>query len=366
MRLSLSEYCLRFGKEDLLKEWHTEKNGDITPDSVSYGTSKKNVWWKCELGHEWESSPYSRAVQSHRCPYCSGKKIAPETSFKAMYPHIAVQWHPNQNGLFEPDQVPPHSSKYAWWQCEKGHEWRAIIKSRVEGNGCPVCSNKKIIPGVNDLETCDPFLSRQWHPEKNGSLKPSEVSSGSKRKVWWRCDHGHEWQAYIYSRANGKGCPVCAGKVTIPGSNDLESAFPEIAKQWNWEKNAPLTPSSVTPYSNKHVWWRCDLGHEWKTMISRRTSSNSNCPYCTGHKVLAGFNDLKTLEPLVAAEWHPTLNEGLEPSMVMAGSSKRVWWKCSEGHEWKAVIYSRTSPAHCGCPVCANKSVKKNRRYKTK
>lgn len=157
----------------------------------------------------------------------------------------------------------------------------------------------------------------------------------------------------------GRGCPVCTGKTIIPGENDLESYSPELARQWIREKNGTLTPDSVSIYSNKRVWWRCDRGHEWQSAISVRTTKQSGCPYCSNRQVLAGFNDLKTIEPMVAAQWHPTLNAPLEPEMVLPGSAKRVWWRCSDGHEWRAVIYSRTGAQKCGCPQCGGRSPRK-------
>jgi hypothetical protein len=150
--------------------------------------------------------------------------------------------------------------------------------------------------------------------------------------------------------------PVCAGKNVNPGENDLKSLSPELAEQWNWEKNGILNPEQVSVFSNRRVWWKCSKGHEWQGKISDRVTKRSGWPYCTNRKVLAGFNDLKTVEPLVAAQWHPDKNVPLEPSMVLPGSTKRVWWRCIDGHEWKAVIYSRTGAQKCGCPVCAGKT----------
>ncbi|MBO5322834.1 MAG: zinc-ribbon domain-containing protein [Oscillospiraceae bacterium] len=358
MSESLREYCFRFDRGELLLQWHPEKNGRLTPDQVSYGSQRK-VWWRCSRGHEWQSPPYARAGKNSGCPYCAGKKLAPEMGLGALYPDIAKQWHDAKNGVLTPEQVLPGSHKPVWWRCEHGHEWKALVKSRVEGSGCPVCANRVAIPGVNDLTTTDPELAKQWHPGKNGSLTPEQVLGGSSRKVWWRCSWGHEWQAAIHSRVYGRGCPVCTGKTIVPGVNDLESYSPQLARQWLREKNGALTPDRVSIYSNKRVWWRCDRGHEWQSAISSRTDRQSGCPYCGNRKVLAGFNDLKTVEPMVAAQWHPTLNAPLEPTMVMPGSAKRVWWRCIDGHEWKAVIYSRTGSHKCGCPVCGGRSAKR-------
>lgn len=355
MRESLKEYCSHYDRNDLLEQWDFGKNAPLTPDDVSYGSHTK-VWWRCPEGHEWQSPPYARTGKNSGCPYCTGKKVLPGLDFQSLYPQLAEQWHSSKNGKYTPDQFLPGSRKSVWWQCREGHEWKAMIKTRVEGNGCPVCANKVVVPGVNDLETCAPLLAQQWHPTKNGTLRPGQVVCGSTKKVWWRCELGHEWQAGIHSRAAGQGCPVCSGKQVVPGENDLQSHSPEIAAQWNREKNGSLQPCRVSAYSNKQVWWRCELGHEWKCTVYSRTFSRSACPYCAGRKVLPGFNDLKTLEPKVAEQWHPTRNGTLEPTMVMPGCRKKVWWKCSGGHEWKAVIYSRTGNQMCGCPVCAGRS----------
>ena len=79
----------------------------------------------------------------------------------------------------------------------------------------------------------------------------------------------------------------------------------------------------------------------------------TGCPYCAGRKVLEGFNDLASRFPKLAEQWATELNGGLKPNEVTTGCSRRVWWRCSEGHIWRAAIYSRTGPKKCGCPVCA-------------
>ena len=360
MRESLRNYCIRNGREDILAQWHPTRNTTETPDSVSYG-SKKYIWWCCDKGHEWQSPVFARTGKHHGCPYCTGKRVTVGSDLGTLFPDIAAQWHPEKNADRKPENYRPGSHDSVWWCCGNGHEWRATIKSRVEGNGCPYCGGRAVRPGENDLQTVVPILAEQWHPTKNGTLLPTHVMPGSSRRVWWCCAKGHEWQAGIFARTNGSGCPVCAGKVVCPGENDLESYDPELARQWCQEKNGALLPSQISVFSNRKIWWQCSRGHQWQAVIASRTYNKSGCPYCGNRKLLTGFNDLKTLEPLVAAQWHPTKNATLEPTMVMPGSTKRVWWKCIDGHEWKAVIYSRTGSQKCGCPVCAGKTP---RQYK--
>lgn len=359
MRESLYDYCMRTGSLHLLREWHPTKNGKRTPGSLTYG-SREKVWWRCAHGHEWQAMVYPRTSRNTDCPYCTGKLTWPgENDLASQRPDLVAGWHPTKNAPLTPAQVSLGSHRTVWWVCEKGHEWQAMVKTRVSGCGCPVCAGRMLLPGENDLLTTHPSLAAEWHPKKNGTLTPRDLSAGTRRKVWWRCKKGHEWCASVASRANGTGCPVCAGKQVIPGESDLASRFPVIAAEWHPTKNAPLTPQQLSPYSNRRVWWRCALGHEWQAAVGARAKAGSGCPYCANRKVLAGFNDLATVQPGIAAEWHPALNGTLTPEMVTPNSHQKVWWQCGSGHVWQAAVYSRTGPQKCGCPVCAGRVNKK-------
>lgn len=364
MKKTLREFCDESGQSQLLEQWDTQRNLPLTPDLVTYG-SKRKVWWRCKQGHTWQASICTRTGNGTGCPVCAGKMpVAGENDLQSRYPELAREWHPTRNEI-TPQQVLPGSHKAVWWVCKRGHEWKASVKSRVVGSGCPVCANRMVIPKENDLATEFPEIAAQWHPTKNGTCTAYDVTSGSRRKIWWICEKGHEWQAAVYSRAlGGNGCPVCAGRKVVSGENDLASQFPEIAAQWHTEKNGTLTPQQVTPYVNRKVWWKCELGHSYQAMVAARTMSGTGCPYCAGRKVLPGFNDLATLYPEIAKQWHPTLNGTLAPDNVTVGSHRKVWWQCAEGHVWQAVIYTRTGVKKCGCPVCAGRVKRtKNERY---
>lgn len=363
MRETLDSYCRRMNRMDLLKQWDTEKNLPETPSKITYG-SRRKMWWKCEKGHSWKTAVFVRTGGGAGCPVCAGKIPVPgENDLATMYPEVAAQWHPEKNGNLTPQQFLPGSSRSVWWKCQKGHEWSARIKSRVSGTGCPVCTGRRIVEKKNDLASEYPQLAEQWNTKRNGALKPEHVSPGTRKKVWWTCEKGHEWQASVVSRTSlGTGCPVCSGKKVVPGENDLATAYPEIAAQWHPEKNGRQTPQEVSPFSNRKVWWKCALGHAYQAVVASRTMGGGDCPYCSGRRVLPGFNDLATTEPVLAKQWHPEKNGTLTPRDVTAGSRKKVWWICSEHHEWKSVIYSRTGSRPTGCPVCAGK-FRKKRKY---
>ena len=354
MKATLYQKCIDEKRLSLLTEWAGEKNAPLTPWTVTPG-SRKRVWWRCEKGHEWQAAVSTR-WSGHGCPVCASRLLRPGTNdLAAANPAMAAEWHPDKNGDLTPDCVFPQSAKRVWWRYEKGHEWQATVKSRVkDGSGCPVCAGKKVQPGVNDLETVAPEIAAQWHPTKNGALTPRDLVAGSHMRAWWRCEKGYEWRASVMARVKtGCGCPVCAGKTVVPGENDLAAFAPALADEWHPTKNNGLTPDRVRPQSNRTVWWRCEKGHEWRASINSRVSQGNGCPYCGSRMLMAGYNDLATLEPRIAAEWDTELNGALTPQMVMPGSHKKVWWHCSDGHVWLAAVYSRTGNQRGGCPVCA-------------
>ena len=188
-------------------------------------------------------------------------------------------WEKNDKLGFDPKILTLGSDKKVWWVCNTGHEWQASIGHRSRGCRCPYCSNKKVLSGYNDLQTVNPTLAKEWNYEKNNGLTPADVTPSNDKKVWWECSKGHEWQATIGSRNRGSGCPYCSGRKVFEGYNDLQTVDPTLAKEWNYEKNNGLTPTNVTPSSNKKVWWKCSKGHEWQAIIGNRHRGNG-CPQC--------------------------------------------------------------------------------------
>ena len=131
---------------------------------------------------------------------------------------------------------------------------------------------------------------------------------------------------------------------------------PVLLAQWDRERNGDLTPNDVTYGSHRRVWWRCEKGHSWQAEVKSRTLLGAGCPVCAGKTVVPGVNDLATLRPELAAQWHPERNLPLTPEQVTAGSRRQVWWQCSLGHVWKARVHSRTGKQRSGCPVCAGRT----------
>ena len=271
---------------------------------------------------------------------------------------LLIQWDAEANLPFTPETITRGSSRSIWWICDKGHTWQATPYARTANRtGCPVCVGKKVVPLENDLATRCPEVASEWNDSKNGYLRPETVSPNSHRKVWWKCRKcGYEWVAEIKSRAgiNKSGCPCCADKTVVLGTNDLATKYPLLVSEWHSSKNEALKPCDVLPGTDKKVWWQCKHGHEWQAEISSR-ARGAGCPICAGRAVVPGENDLGSAKPQIATEWRPTKNGLLRPENVTVYSNRKAWWICKEGHEYAAVISRRVSGS--GCPYCANRKV---------
>ncbi len=331
----------------LALEWNHERNGKLTPDMVSRGTARK-VWWRCSYGHEWEAYIYSRSAGCG-CPYCAGNKVLPGyNDLPSTRPELLTEWDFEKNADISPENVAEHTNRKVWWKCKRGHRWQAPVYVRTAGKGCPVCSGRKILAGFNDLASQRPEMLMEWDYEKNTDVNPTEVSVYSHRKVWWKGTCGHRWQASVAKHTYGDGCPYCAGKKVLVGFNDLASSHAIFLDEWDYEKNSPITPETVTRHSRKKIWWKCKQGHHWQAAIGNRY--RTGCPFCTNRKVLVGFNDLQTVHPELCDEWDFEKNKGLTPQDVLGSSRRKVWWRCFHGHSWYSEIYNR----HIGqkCPYC--------------
>ena len=205
-----------------------------------------------------------------------------EKSLSSIKPELLKEWNYNKNGKLTPESISPSSSKKVWWICSKGHEWQTSPNKRSNGSGCPYCSNNKILKGYNDLETTCPKLVKEWNYKRN-NLSPSEVMSGSNKKVWWICPKGHEYEASILNRTknNGTKCPICCNQKVLKGYNDLETLNPNLAVEFDVSKNNGKTASDFVLNSGKKVWWKCkNCNFEWEATIVSRNHGYHKCPKC--------------------------------------------------------------------------------------
>lgn len=334
---------------------------------------------------------------------------------------LLEEWDYESNKDITPDNISYSSRKLVNFKCNKGHTYHSSMANKTKLSKCPICSNKKLLVGYNDLASRYQELLKEWDYIKN-EVKPSEIVYGSDMKVWWKCSKGHEWSTRVRNRTIYKtNCPICSRKNSI-NLNLLES-YPELLKEWDYDLNKDIDPLNISsktikywwkcdkghefsssinsrikgkicpicekekntisfsdkyplymkewdfdkndinpyeslPLSHDIVYWKCKLGHSWKTPLYLRLRG-TKCPICLNKVVEPGFNDLGTIRSDVAKEWDYSKNKDLLPSNVLSGSRMKVWWKCEFGHSYFASIVNRTK-YNSKCPIC-NKSRKKNK-----
>ena len=361
------ENCLAVKAPQAAKLWHPTKNGMLLPDKVSVMSSKR-VWWQGTCGHEWVSSVAYEA-SSGLCPYCSGKRILVGfNDLASVRPALALEWDIEKNAPLAPTQITAGSGKKVWWRCARGHSWQASVVSRSRGNGCPICANRIVLAGFNDVASF-PSLLADWDTGKN-LLPPQAVCIGSEKKAWWVCHLcGYHWQAGVTDRYHGTGCPDCARqarlrhveKTYVSRSGSLLQNRPDLAAEWVRQRN-PTGPDSVACGSRRKVWWVCrTCGFRWNASVTSRTRKNgSGCPQCSKARSVQSRQDtllqkrapLTVSHPAVAAQWCPEKNGALSVERVTSGSGKKVWWRCPFcGHEWQEPVYDRCRRGS-HCPQC--------------
>lgn len=206
-----------------------------------------------------------------------------------------------------------------------------------------------------------PKLAKQWDYGKNGALTPETVSYGSNKKVWWICPRcGLSYQKRIGNRTapskcsvESDKCPICLGRIIVPGFNSLKAKYPDIiTREWDFEKNT-IDPDTISPHYRHKMWWICPNGHSYDSLPGNKVQhTGGNCPYCSSNR-LCKETSLGVVNPELAKEWHPTKNGDLTPFDVFANTNKFIWWLCPTcGHEWRAKGSNRNIVKR-GCPNCA-------------
>ncbi|MGR5422469.1 zinc-ribbon domain-containing protein [Vibrio campbellii] len=294
---------------ELLLPHYSSENSKL-PNEVKHNDITQRIWC-CDNGHEWKESVKSRVIRlgdekyGADCLYCNHGAVYGSKYLGETRPDLLDIWD------YELNQIDPLKlsvlNTSVWIKCknDEDHRYEILASGLVRGNRCPICSSK-IVNESNSLATTHPEISKQWNYEKNFELKnkngdvmtPSNITKGCNAVVNWKCvEYDHEWSAKINQRTqddssrtgNSSGCPICAGKVALEGFNTLYDTHPEIAEEWDYERNAeftnrfgaPLTPKTITAGCNKKVHWKCKLGHKWKTAINSRTNNKAQCSRCS-------------------------------------------------------------------------------------
>ncbi len=221
---------------NIAKDWSPDKNGRLTAKMFSKNAGYE-ANWRCHIC----GTESTKSIKTYSgCKQCKKPKRLQKKNLELVFPDISKEWDKEKNKDRLPSNFMPASNKYVWWLCSIcGHSWSAKISNRTSlGRGCPLCSNKVIVAGKNDLTTTHPYLAKEWHPTKNKPLTPEEVTYGSGKKVWWRCPNNHEYKASLLHRAHGTECPKC--------NEGRQTSFAEQATFFYIKQ---LYPDAVSRYS---------------------------------------------------------------------------------------------------------------------
>ena len=275
----------------LQAQWQEERNMHLG-NSVIRPHSRHKVWWSCDqcpdsLPHVWKATVYSRS-RGTGCPFCSGTKICQHNTLARKASQVAQLWDANKNHPLSPDQVTVSSGVRAHWKCIIClHEWQATVFSKTKSNsGCPKCAKAnggRKTDGTRQkhstLAAAKHASLEQWDHDKNGENGnfPDSTSLQSNKRIWWRClkcqkGKVHSWQARASCRTSGRsphGCPFCVGQRPCE-CNSLETICPDIAADFDTQKNgvsaAEVTSSTSTKYS-----WLSDGPGAKKQSVNQRT-----------------------------------------------------------------------------------------------
>jgi len=356
---------------DIAAQWDYDKNTPLVPDLFSKGSNQK-FWWLCEKGHSYDASINNRVSHGAGCPVCYKEnasdiarrgRLKNTLSLAQAKPVYLAMYDMDKNSL-PPSEIAVKSNMDIWWKCEHGHSFQKKPIYMADFHECPIC---------NSLVFKFPEIAAQWHPTKNQGIDINGIHAGSSQKIWWKCEKGHEWKTGVVHRTrSGNGCPHCYNekrseiyqRVAVERKGSLADLNPDYLSQWDKEKNGDLTPEKVTSKSRTKVWWKCENGHpSYKQAIASK-ARGSICPECAKEKRaesvrlarLKNKGSLKDLFPDIAGHWDKEKNDDLKPELVTAGSQKKVYWKCKQGHEWCVTVITMTDKRRTFiCPICKNK-----------
>jgi DNA-directed RNA polymerase subunit RPC12/RpoP len=286
-------------------EWHQGSNGELTPFDVKPGSSLK-VWWRClKCECEWKAVISNRTKRHSRCPRCSMRLMlvarttpAPGESLGEVDPALSAEWHQDRNRPLKPADVKPNRALRVWWQCSTcAYEWQASIGERAKGRSCSKCAARRRAAGRASMARGEGHhlpdrLLAEWDADLN-DRDASTVTGGSAYKAWWvGLPCGHRWQASVLNRVtHGSGCSVCAirrrgAAASRPAlGQSLADLHPDLAAEWDEQRNSDLNASDVRAGSHRAVWWLCPVcGHSWRATSSSRTSRGSGCRPCAARR----------------------------------------------------------------------------------
>ncbi len=352
----------------LAKEWNYEKNAK--PPTEYLPKSQQKVWWKCDKGHEWESS-ISERVRSAKnsinknksiCPYCSNKRVSAEYNLVMKFPNIAKQWNYIKNGALNPLEISPGSGKRVWWTCEydSNHIWQDTISNRTFLNrNCPICAkeNKTSFPE----RVIYYYLKKEFYDCKFGyrffGKYTADIYIESLKIVieydgWYR--HSDEDSKKREKRKDNllskNGLEVIRIKEEKEGNN-------EITYENNIIKYVPCERKTNLNELVKNI--LSILEEKTNRQLNKDVDFNRDLEKIENlHYHLRKQNTLAVKKPDLAKEW--SNNNIMSADTISTGSNYKAKWTCQKCHKEFEMIVANRVKLNSKCPYCSKKKLSTN------
>ena len=279
-------------------------------ESLSYGSGQK-VWAICDKSlcghHIWLVSIGNLTTTG--CPFCAHNKVCECDSIFTVKKVMDIwDWEENKKHGLNPKEISKSSTKKIYCICNvhntcEFHKFTttpaSLTRSKFKGNGCPYCDHMKVCP-CDAFPNIRPDIFEYFDKDNNEGKDPFSLSISSGKILNWKCkDHltcqGHKWRDNI-ANMNAKKpenlCSYCSGYKTCPCDSFMNTC-PELAKQYDKERNKHRSPYKIRAGSRKRLWWLCEKGHSWKCRVGSRTKKHkTGCPKCKVSKLEAKIREI--------------------------------------------------------------------------
>ncbi len=355
-----STYNLVTEFPDIAKQWNYKMNGSLIPQNVT-PKSQQKVWWTCEYDptHVWQSRISNRTILHRGCSICA-RRVKTSLPERVLYYYLKLCFNDCEIQKRMLDKyildifIPSHKIiiEYDGWYYHSDEKSKKREKKKDRKlNEFDIIRIKEVKEEINEIIYDNNII--KYHPQERYTnldelikeiLKIIEKKTKTKLKynIDYERDYKKIQEMYYHVRK----------------SYSLAVKKPELAKEWSIKNE--MSPDNITLGSSYNAKWICPkCNREYIATVNNRVKHNSNCPFCSNKKVCKE-NSLAYRFPEISKEWNYERNGDLLPENVIAGSDKKVWWKCKKGHEWQTHVYSRTGKKYSNCPYCRNIKLSKD------
>jgi very-short-patch-repair endonuclease len=337
---------------ELLAEWDYERS-QFDPTKIA---PKSNVRaaWICKLGHRWEATVTNRTNNRSGCPECvpqsSRLEMALLAELRAIYAN--VKWRTNVGGaecdLLLPDKALGIEVDGGYWHRDKAEKDVAKAALFSSLGVTLIRARDATLPDLAGVVVRFENRDDEYSTVRAVLTKVAEVAPDEAIL------------AYLADgrRRNEAGYKELVARLPAPPQGEtLADTYPQVAAQWDYEANAPLTPELFSNGSMQKVAWVCDEGHRWSAVIKNRTALESGCPVCarsgqsarTAARWLKQAGTLAERDPEMLAWWDYGSNT-VDPTKISARWTTDVNWRCPKGHVFRRSVAEQCSVRRC--PEC--------------